>query len=116
MNNLFPIPTAKPFQGLHFNTDDLEYQVSTKACLQVIQKHPEGISLTDIVKELVPSWSDEDCKRQFKRAIDPLIWRDEVRYSEHKKSGRRDLYFPTKVSKRYVVKELFKLLKNAKLN
>ena len=46
------------------------------------------------------------------QAIDPLCLRDEVRFTVSS-SGRRVKYFPTKVSKRWLVRELYNQMINA---
>ena len=66
-----------------------------------------------IAKQVDQDWTAEDCKRMFKRAIDPLCLRDEVRFTVSP-SGKRVKYFPVRISKRWLVKELFNQLTNAK--
>ena len=104
-----PAP-AKSF-SINTNSRDLDYQVSTKAILEIIRNNPQGLTLTEIAKAVDPNWQDMNCKRMFKQAIDPLCLRDEVRFSE--KSGKRYKYFPTKVSKRWLVRELYNQMVNA---
>ena len=105
-----PAP-AKSF-SIHTNSRDLDYQVSTKAILEIIRNNPQGLTLTEIAKAVDPNWQDMNCKRMFKQAIDPLCLRDEVRFSVSP-SGRRVKYFPTKVSKRWLLKELYNQMLNA---
>ena len=104
-----PAP-AKSF-SINTNSRDLDYQVSTKAILEIIRNNPQGMTLTEIAKAIDPNWSAMNCKRMFKQAIDPLCLRDEVRFSE--KSGKRFKYYPTKVSKRWLVRELYNQMINA---
>ena len=105
--------SIKPAKAFNINTNsrDLDYQVSTQAIYQIIRNNPQGLTLTEIAKQVDPNWQDMNCKRMFKQAIDPLCLRDEVRFSE--KSGKRYKYFPTKVSKRWLLKELFNQMVNA---
>ena len=105
-----PAP-AKSF-SINTNSRDLDYQVSTKAILEIIRNNPQGLTLTEIAKAVDPNWQDMNCKRMFKQAIDPLCLRDEVRFSVSP-SGRRVKYFPTKVSKRWLLKELYNQMLNA---
>ena len=105
-----PAP-AKSF-SINTNSRDLDYQVSTKAILEIIRNNPQGMTLTEIAKAVDPNWSTEDCKRMFKRAIDPLCIRDEVRFNL-RKDGKRDKYFPTRLSKRWLLKELYNAMLNA---
>ena len=105
--------SIKPAKAFNINTNsrDLDYQVSTQAIYQIIRNNPQGLTLTEIAKQVDPNWQDMNCKRMFKQAIDPLCLRDEVRFTE--KSGKRYKYFPTKVSKRWLLKELFNQMVNA---
>ena len=105
--------SIKPAKAFNINTNsrDLDYQVSTQAIYQIIRNNPQGLTLTEIAKQVDPEWQTSNCKRMFKQAIDPLCLRDEVRFSE--KSGKRYKYFPTKVSKRWLLKELFNQMVNA---
>ena len=105
-----PAP-AKSF-SINTNSRDLDYQVSTKAILQIIRNNPQGLTLTEIAKFVDPNWSSSNCKRMFKQAIDPLCLRDEVRFTVSK-SGRRVKYFPTKISKRWLFNELVNQMLNA---
>ena len=105
-----PAP-AKSF-SINTNSRDLDSQVSTKALLEIIRNNPQGLTLTEIAKAVDPNWQDMNCKRMFKQAIDPLCLRDEVRFSVSP-SGRRVKYFPTKVSKRWLLKELYNQMLNA---
>jgi len=105
------ITPAKAF-SINANSRDLDYQVSTKAIFQIIRNNPQGMTLTEIAKAIDPNWQDMNCKRMFKQAIDPLCLRDEVRFTVSP-SGRRVKYFPTKVSKRWLLKELYNQMINA---
>ena len=104
-------PAPAKFFSINTNSKDLDYQVSTKAILEIIRNNPQGMTLTEIAKAIDPNWSTFNCKRMFKQAIDPLCLRDEVRFSE--KSGKRYKYYPTKVSKRWLVRELYNQMVNA---
>ena len=108
---MFTLPNPAKAFNINTNSRDLDYQVSTKAILQIIRNNPQGLTLTEIAKQVDPNWQASNCKRMFKQAIDPLCLRDEVRFSE--KSGKRYKYFPTKVSKRWLLKELFNQMVNA---
>ena len=99
-----PAP-AKSF-SINTNSRDLDYQVSTKAILEIIRNNPQGMTLTEIAKAIDPNWQDMNCKRMFKQAIDPLCLRDEVRFTLSP-SGKRVKYFPVRISKRWLVRELF---------
>ena len=107
------LSTPQPAKAFNINTNsrDLDYQVSTQAIYQIIRNNPQGLTLTEIAKQVDPEWQTSNCKRMFKQAIDPLCLRDEVRFSE--KSGKRYKYFPTKVSKRWLVRELYNQMINA---
>ena len=106
--------SIKPAKAFNINTNsrDLDYQVSTQAIYQIIRNNPQGLTLTEIAKQVDPNWSTFNCKRMFKQAIDPLCLRDEVRFTVSS-SGKRVKYFPTKVSKRWLLKELFNQMVNA---
>ena len=104
-----PAP-AKSF-SINTNSRDLDYQVSTKAILEIIRNNPQGMTLTEIAQAVDPNWTTEDCKRMFKRAIDPLCLRDEVRFTLSP-SGKRQKYFPVRISKRWLVRELFNQMKS----
>ena len=105
-----PAP-AKSF-SINTNSRDLDYQVSTKAILEIIRNNPQGMTLTQIAKAVDPNWSDMNCKRMFKQAIDPLCLRDEVRFTTSS-SGKRVKYFPTRISKRWLFNELVSQMLNA---
>ena len=99
---------------LNTNTRELDYQVSTKAIFEIIKQHPEGLNLTQIAKIVDPEWQADDCKRQFKRAIDPLLCDDRVRKIQCPQDKREKIYFPTRLSKRYVFKQLVNSFLDAK--
>ena len=105
-----PAP-AKSF-SINTNSRDLDFQVSTKAILEIIRNNPQGMTLTEIAKAIDPNWQAMNCKRMFKQAIDPLCLRDEVRFTVSK-TGRRVKYFPVKVSKRWLFNELVNQMLNA---
>ena len=108
------LSTPQPAKSFSINTNsrDLDYQVSTKQILEIIKNNPQGLTLTEIAKQVDPNWSTFNCKRMFKQAIDPLCLRDQVRFSVSS-SGRRVKYFPVKISKRWLLKELFNQMVNA---
>ena len=99
---------------LNTNARELDYQVSTKAIFEIIKQHPEGLNLTQIAKIVDPEWQADDCKRQFKRAIDPLLCDDRVRKIQCPQDKREKIYFPTRLSKRYVFKQLVNSFLDAK--
>ena len=105
-----PAP-AKSF-SINTNSRDLDYQVSTKQILEIIKNNPQGMTLTEIAQAVDSDWQASNCKRMFKQAIDPLCLRDEVRFTVSP-SGKRVKYFPTKVSKRWLVRELYNQMINA---
>jgi hypothetical protein len=109
---MFSLPTPAKAFNINTNSRDLDFQVSTKAILQIIKQNPQGMTLTEIAQAIDPNWQDMNCKRMFKQAIDPLCLRDEVRFTVSS-SGRRVKYFPTKVSKRWLLNELFNQMINA---
>ena len=41
---------------INTNFNNVEFNVSTKACLKVIRNNPKGINLTDIVRTLHPDF------------------------------------------------------------
>ena len=108
------LSTPAPARSFSINTNsrDLDFQVSTKAILEIIRNNPQGMTLTEIAKAIDPNWQDMNCKRMFKQAIDPLCLRDEVRFTVSP-SGRRVKYFPTRVSKRWLLTELYNQMINA---
>ena len=108
----FTTPTPAKSFNINTNSRDLDFQVSTKAILQIIKQNPQGMTLTEIAQAIDPNWQDMNCKRMFKQAIDPLCLRDEVRFTVSS-SGRRVKYYPTKVSKRWLLNELFNQMINA---
>ena len=109
---MFTLPKSANHFSINTNSRDLDYQVSTKAILQIIKNNPQGMTLTEIAQAVDPNWSTFNCKRMFKQAIDPLCLRDEVRFTVSP-SGKRVKYFPTKVSKRWLLNELFNQMINA---
>ena len=109
---MFTLPAPAKFFSIKTNTRDLDYDVSTKNMLKIIRNNPQGITLTEIAKVVDPDWTTDDDKTMFKRAIDPLCVRDEVRFNL-RKDGKRDKYFPTRLSKRWLLKELFNQMVNA---
>ena len=108
---LLSTPAPAKFFSINTNTRDLDYQVSTKAILEIIRNNPQGLTLTEIAQKVDPNWQTSNCKRMFKQAIDPLCLRDEVRFSE--RSGKRYKYYPTRVSKRWLFNELVNQMLNA---
>ena len=109
---MFTLPKSANHFSINTNSRDLDFQVSTKAILQIIKQNPQGMTLTEIAQAVDPNWSTFNCKRMFKQAIDPLCLRDEVRFTVSP-SGKRVKYFPTKVSKRWLLNELFNQMINA---
>ena len=109
---MFTLPAPARSFNINTNSRDLDFQVSTKAILEIIRNNPQGMTLTQIAKAVAPNWSAMNCKRMFKQAIDPLCLRDEVRFSTSS-SGRRVKYFPTRVSKRWLLTELYNQMINA---
>ena len=105
-------PTPAKAFSINTNSRDLDYQVSTKAIFQIIRNNPQGLTLTEIAQKVDPNWQDMNCKRMFKQAIDPLCLRDEVRFTVSP-SGKRVKYFPVKISKRWLLNELFNQMVNA---
>ena len=108
----FTTPTPAKAFSINTNSRDLDYQVSTQQLLQIIKNNPQGMTLTEIAHAVDPNWSTFNCKRMFKQAIDPLCLRDEVRFTVSS-SGRRVKYFPVKISKRWLLNELFNQMINA---
>ena len=109
---MFTLPKSANHFSINTNSRDLDYQVSTQAIYQIIRNNPQGLTLTEIAKQVDPNWSTFNCKRMFKQAIDPLCLRDEVRFSVSP-SGKRVKYFPVKISKRWLLNELFNQMVNA---
>ena len=109
---MFTLPKPAKSFSINTNSRDLDYQVSTKAILEIIRNNPQGLTLTEIAKAIDPNWQSSNCKRMFKQAIDPLCLRDEVRFTVSP-SGRRVKYFPTKISKRWLFNELVNQMLNA---
>ena len=103
---MFTLPKSANHFSINTNSRDLDYQVSTKAIYQIIRNNPQGLTLTEIAEKVDPNWQTSNCKRMFKQAIDPLCLRDEVRFTVSP-SGRRVKYFPVKISKRWLLNELF---------
>ena len=109
---MFTLPKSANHFSINKNSRDLDYQVSTKAILQIIRNNPQGMTLTEIAKAVDPNWSTFNCKRMFKQAIDPLCLRDEVRFTVSP-SGKRVKYFPVRISKRWLFNELVNQMLNA---
>ena len=109
---MFTLPKSANHFSINTNSRDLDYQVSTKAIFQIIRNNPQGLTLTEIAQKVDPNWQTSNCKRMFKQAIDPLCLRDEVRFTVSP-SGRRVKYFPVKISKRWLLNELFNQMVNA---
>ena len=109
---MFTLPNPAKAFNIKTNSRDLDFHVSTKAIFQIIRNNPQGMTLTEIAKVVDQDWTTDDCKRMFKRAIDPLCLRDQVRFSTSK-DGKRVKYFPTQVSKRWLFKELYNQMINA---
>ena len=109
---MFTLPKSANHFSINTNSRDLDYQVSTKAIYQIIRNNPQGLTLTEIAEKVAPNWQTSNCKRMFKQAIDPLCLRDEVRFTVSP-SGRRVKYFPVKISKRWLLNELFNQMVNA---
>ena len=109
---MFTLPKSANHFSINTNSRDLDYQVSTKAIYQIIRNNPQGLTLTEIAEKVDPNWQTSNCKRMFKQAIDPLCLRDEVRFTVSP-SGRRVKYFPVKISKRWLLNELFNQMVNA---
>ena len=109
---MFTLPKSANHFSINTNSRDLDYQVSTKALLEIIRNNPQGLTLTEIAQKVDPNWSTFNCKRMFKQAIDPLCLRDEGRFTVSP-SGKRGKYFPVKISKRWVLNELFNQMVNA---
>ena len=109
---MFTLPKSANHFSINTNSRDLDYQVSTKQILQIIKSNPQGLTLTEIAKQVDPNWQDMNCKRMFKQAIDPLCLRDEVRFTVSP-SGKRVKYFPTRLSKRWLFTELVNQMLNA---
>ena len=109
---MFTLPKSANHFSINTNSRDLDYQVSTKAIYQIIRNNPQGLTLTEIAEKVDPNWQTTNCKRMFKQAIDPLCLRDEVRFTVSP-SGRRVKYFPVKISKRWLLNELFNQMINA---
>ena len=109
---MFTLPKSANHFSINTNSRDLDYQVSTQAIYQIIRNNPQGLTLTEIAKQVDPNWQDMNCKRMFKQAIDPLCLRDEVRFTVSP-SGKRVKYFPTRISKRWLFTELVNQMLNA---
>ena len=109
---MFTLPKSANHFSINTNSRDLDYQVSTKAIYQIIRNNPQGLTLTEIAEKVDPNWQTSNCKRMFKQAIDPLCLRDAVRFTVSP-SGRRVKYFPVKISKRWLLNELFNQMVNA---
>ena len=109
---MFTLPKSANHFSINTNSRDLDYQVSTQAIYQIIRNNPQGLTLTEIAEKVDPNWQTSNCKRMFKQAIDPLCLRDEVRFTVSP-SGKRVKYFPVKISKRWLLNELFNQMVNA---
>ena len=109
---MFTLPKSANHFSINTNSRDLDYQVSTQAIYQIIRNNPQGMTLTEIAQAVDPNWQTSNCKRMFKQAIDPLCLRDEVRFTVSP-SGKRVKYFPVKISKRWLLNELFNQMVNA---
>ena len=94
---------------INTNFNNVEFNVSTKACLKVIRNNPKGINLTDIVRTLHPDFDfNLLTKHNFAKAIQPLVVNRQVKAILHEKSGRVKMYKPMKPSKRVIFAQFIK--------
>ena len=107
------LPKKANFFSIHTNTRWLEVNTSTAKILEVIEQHPQGITLTELAPLVIKGFTDNN-KSLLKEMIDPLLVDDLVRKYTPEHDKRQRVYVPTRVSKRYLFKQLVKAFIDAK--
>ena len=107
------LPKKATAFSIHTNTQWLEINTSTAKILEVIEQHPQGITLTELAPLVIKGFTDQN-KSLLKDLIDPLLVDDLVRKYTPEHDKRLRVYVPTRVSKRYLFKQLVKAFIDAK--
>lgn len=101
--------TSTQTYNINTNFNDVEFSVSTKACLKVIRNNPKGINLTDIVRTLHPDFDfNLLTKHNFAKAIQPLVVNRQVKAIMSPSGKRVQMYKPVKPSKRVIFAQFIK--------
>ena len=101
--------TSTQTYNINTNFNDVEFSVSTKACLKVIRNNPKGINLTEIVRTLNPDFNfDLLTKHNFAKAIQPLVVNRQVKAIMSASGKRVQMYKPVKASKRVIFAQFIK--------
>ena len=104
--NFFTLPKKATSFSIHTNTQWLgDKHFGTAKCLEVIEQHPTGITLTELAPLLIKGFTDQN-KALLKDFIDPLLVQDLVRKYTPEHDERLRIYVPTRVSKRFLFKAL----------
>ena len=101
----FPIHTNPYWLGDH--------NFGTAKCLEIIEQHPMGITLTELAPLAIKGFHDNN-KSLLKEMIDPLLVDDLVRKYTPEHDERLRIYVPTRISKRFLFKQLVKAFIDAK--
>ena len=111
--NFFTLPKKATSFSIHTNTQWLEINTSTAKILEVIEQHPQGIRLTELAPLVIKGFTDNN-KSLLKEMIDPLLVDDLVRKYTPEHDKRQRVYIPTRISKRFLFKQLVKAFIDAK--
>ena len=112
--NFFTLPKKATSFSIHTNTKWLgDKHFGTAKCLEVIEQHPQGITLTELAPLVIKGFTDNN-KSLLKEMIDPLLVDDLVRKYTPEHDKRQRVYIPTRISKRFLFKQLVKAFVNAK--
>ena len=111
--NFLNLPKKPTAFSIHTNTQWLEVNTSTAKILEVIEQHPMGITLTELAPLVIKGFNDNN-KSLLKEMIDPLLVDDLVRKYTPEHDKRVRVYVPTRLSKRFLFKQLVKAFVNAK--
>ena len=108
------LPKKATSFSIHTNTKWLgDKNFGTAKCLEIIKQHPQGITLTELAPLVIKGFTDQN-KSLLKDFIDPLLVDDLVRKYTPEHDKRQRVYVPTRVSKRYLFKQLVKAFIDAK--
>ena len=109
-----PLPKKATSFSIHTNTQWLgDKHFGTAKCLEIIEQHPLGITLTELAPLLIKGFTDQN-KSLLKDFIDPLLVNDLVRKYTPENNKKIRVYVPTRVSKRYLFKQLVRAFLDAK--
>ena len=112
--NIISLPKKPTSFPIHTNPYWLgDHNFGTAKCLEIIEQHPMGITLTELAPLVIKNFHDNN-KSLLKEMIDPLLVDDLVRKYTPENDKRQRVYVPTRVSKRYLFKQLVKAFLDAK--